>query len=482
MESPLFSVLLGWVTIKIKMTSDTFMAPKIVIDYEEEYAHNSTVMMNQIDDDSYQVDILILSKPRRIAFYPSNQCNTFEIQSFKMRSCSDFLHVYYQHLVVIHHDCMRLKNPFRLHIKSYKRYKKKGMLGMLDGLEDEYRKLQPYGIKRVTTLKTRYEKWIKENEKFSNVNAQISHLSYQPLISIVMPTYNTPIQYLKKAIDSVIGQSYRHWELCIADDASPNPKMLEMLRSYGEKYDNIKVIFRKENGHISLASNTALSLATGEFVAFLDHDDMLASHALLEVVSVINSRENIQFIYSDEDKIDVRGKRFEPHFKSGWNPDMFYSHNYISHFSVMRRQLVEEVGGLRVGYEGAQDYDLLLRVLDGLNEEEIAHIPKILYHWRAMPGSSALDAGYKPYSSDAGYKALSDFFGKKDTKIRVEKAKIPNTYKISYPLPTVQPLVSIIVPTRDNYEILFTCIESILSHTSYSNYEIIIVDNESTLT
>ncbi|SFV71241.1 Glycosyl transferase, group 2 family protein [hydrothermal vent metagenome] len=479
LQSKWFFILLGWVNIKIKITSDTFISPYLIIDYGKGNAHNNRIDLIQIDENTYQGDMVLFKGAKKIYFYPDAPRDTFEIQSFKMRSCSDFLHIYYQYTRIVWKDMMAFKNPYRIHIKSYKKYKKQGFLGMLDAVEEEFRKIQPYGVRRITTKKSRYEQWIKTHEVHKNKNRIEDKLMIRPLISILMPTYNTPIQYLKKALDSVLAQSYSHWELCIADDASSDHKMKEMLVDYSRKYENIKVTFREENGHISKASNTALSMVKGEFIGFLDHDDILAENALFEVVKSINKNVEVKFIYSDEDKIDIRGRRYEPHFKSDWNPDMFYSHNYISHFSVISRELVEAVGGFREGYEGAQDYDLFLRILDTLEDKNIAHIPKILYHWRAIVGSSALDSKEKLYTTEAGLKALRDFFEKKDKKILVQKGKVDNTYKVIYPLPSALPLVSILIPTRNHYDMIFKCVESILSHTMYQNYEILIVDNES---
>jgi len=470
--------LTGWINIQLKMDSKFLMTPRISIDYGEEYSQQKFIDINQIDDETYQVDLVLSSTPKAIYFYPTDEPNTFTITSFTLRSHSEVLHILNQFLTIIKDDYKKGKKPLRILKKSYKRYKKHRFVGMLDGLEDQYRKIHPYSVQRVTTLKTRYEKWMRENETHKHEVFKKNNFKHRPLISIIMPTYNTPVQYLKKAIDSVLDQSYPHWELCIADDASSNQKTISLLEYYNSEYKNIKVVFREENGHISASSNTALSIATGEYVAFLDHDDLLSKNALLEMVKVISGDQNIKFIYSDEDKIDVRGKRFEPHFKSGWNPDMFYSHNYLSHLSVIKRELVESVGGFRVGYEGSQDYDLYLRVLEGVAESEVVHISKVLYHWRAIPGSSALDATEKEYTTDAGLKALCDYFSKKDKGINVEKGKVPNTYKVNYPLPEKQPLVSILIPTRDNYDILSKCVQSILDHTSYKNYEIIIIDNE----
>ncbi|HHD72956.1 MAG TPA: glycosyltransferase family 2 protein, partial [Epsilonproteobacteria bacterium] len=321
-----------------------------------------------------------------------------------------------------------------------------------------------------------YMNWIKHHEEKSETD-EVTQLSRMPLISVVMSTYNTPTHYLQKAIQSVLTQSYPHWELCIADDASDNKETLQLLRSYQKESDKIHIQFRRENGHISAASNTALKMAQGEFIALMDHDDMLAPHALLEAVKAINQYPHAKLLYSDEDKIDEKGRRYDPHFKTEWNPDLFFSQNYLSHLTIMRKELFEQLGGFRSGYEGAQDYDLLLRSLDYLEEYEIIHIPGILYHWRAIEGSSALNSAEKPYTSEAGLLALKDYLYKRYPDTEVKLGMVPNTYKVVYPLQRV-PLISLIIPTRDSYAILHKCIQSILEKTRYKNYEIIIIDNQ----
>ena len=303
----------------------------------------------------------------------------------------------------------------------------------------------------------------------------------KPVISVILPTYNTGISLLKNAIESVINQTYPYWELCISDDCSPNQEVQSLIKSYAAKDSRIKVSFRTKNGHISEASNSALELASGDWVAFLDHDDLLALNALHHVVVAIMANPNLGMIYSDEDKIDEEGNRFDPHFKSDWNPALFFSQNYICHLTVIRRHIVHKVGGLRIGVEGSQDYDLILRCLPFLQAHQIHHIPKILYHWRAISGSTASAASEKSYSTAAGIKALTDYFAaqKVKVKVKVKNGLYPNTYNVVYPIPDPSPLVSLVIPTRDQCKITKDCVCSILSKTTYKNFEIILVDNGS---
>ncbi len=370
----------------------------------------------------------------------------------------------------------RSHTPTRVIRKSHARYKRHGWKGMISRLNKEHVMLNLYETNHSGKV-TDYKKWIEKNEK--NIS-KVEILNFNPLISIITPTYNTPKKYLLEMLESVLAQTYTNWELCIADDASTNQDLIKILKEYEQNHENIKIVYRKKNGHISEASNSALSLTSGEFIAFLDHDDKLAPNALYEMVKKINTNKKLKLIYSDEDKINDKSIRFAPHFKSGWNRDMFYSHNYICHLVLLKKSVIDKVKGLRIGYEGSQDYDLLLRSLEYIKDQEIARVEKILYHWRAIKGSTAYGSSEKDYAHEAGLNALKNYFEKKDKDIKVQTGLLTNTYKIDYPLPQDLPLVSLIVPTRDNYDILHKCINSIVEKTLYSNYEIIIVDNETT--
>jgi len=302
-------------------------------------------------------------------------------------------------------------------------------------------------------------------------------MSKQPLISIVMPTYNTKIGWLCEAIDSVRGQLYENWELCIADDASTDDELREFLEAVSKDDERIKVTFRRKNGHISKASNSALNICTGQWVALLDHDDTLAEHALYCVAEVINSNPDVQLIYSDEDKIRENGERWEPYFKCAWNRDLFYSQNMISHLGVYRKKIMDEIGGFRAGFEGSQDYDLALRFIEKVDQKAIYHIPRVLYHWRMHAESTARGVDAKPYALIAGEKALQEHLDRSGISAKVER--LLYGYRVHYNLPANPPLVSLIIPTRNGMHLLSTCIESILEKTTYKRYEIIIVDNGS---
>lgn len=331
-----------------------------------------------------------------------------------------------------------------------------------------------------------YDDWIDSVETPSlpgedDVQAMLEDSQPRPVFSVVMPVYNAPEVYLRACIDSVLEQSYPEWELCIADDASPAAHVRRVLQEYEQKDKRIRVVYRKNNGHISAASNSALEIARGDFVVLLDHDDALARHALYFMAQAIRQNAEAAILYSDEDKIDADGRRFEPHFKSDWNPDLFFSQNYVSHLGVYKRGLVEQAGGFRIGIEGSQDQDLLLRCLPHIaDSSQILHIPRILYHWRTLEGSTALASGEKSYTTDAGIQALEDYFRQQGPEgVRVEQGITANTYRIHWPIPEPKPLVSLLIPTRDRKQITELAVRSILQKTTYPNYEIIIIDNGS---
>ncbi|MBT1445356.1 glycosyltransferase [Shewanella sp. JM162201] len=328
-----------------------------------------------------------------------------------------------------------------------------------------------------------YDQWrsVHESPPLSagEAAAIIASLPFRPVISVVMATYNISDAYLIAAIESVVGQSYPQWELCIADDASTAGHVRPLLEQYSKKDHRIKVCFREQNGHISAASNSALALVSGDYVGLLDHDDCLAPDALLSVVQTLNRQRSARVIYSDEDKIDESGQRSEPHFKPDWNRDLFYSHNYICHFTVLETSLIRAVGGFRTGVEGSQDYDLLLRCIAKVKDDEIVHIPSILYHWRAIQGSTALSGSEKRYTQKAGVAALKNFFEPVGRGILVDEHQLNNCYRVRWPVPEPKPLVSLIIPTRDGYEVLKQCVDSIYRLTRYPNFEVLIVNNQS---
>lgn len=297
-----------------------------------------------------------------------------------------------------------------------------------------------------------------------------------PAISVVMPVCDPPVDLLRQAIASVTDQAHRAWQLCIADDASEDPAVRVLLSEAADD-PRINVTFRGERGHISAASNTALAAATGDIVCFLDHDDLLAPDALAIIAGAFERQPDLAMVYSDEDKIDENGVRFDPHFKPDWNQDLLLSQNYICHLMAIRRPLVERLGGFTLGLEGSQDHDLALRVAEAVSPDRIKHIRAVLYHWRATPGSTAIGVEAKPYTVEATRRALQAHHDRAGDGAVTRT--VPNGWRTIYPLPKDPPVVSIIVPTRDRVELLRRCIDGARRGTRYPSVEILVIDNGS---
>ncbi|MDM9385491.1 glycosyltransferase family 2 protein [Chlorogloeopsis sp. ULAP01] len=356
-------------------------------------------------------------------------------------------------------------------------YKRRGILGLLGFI---------YQITK-SRLKNKiaYQKWIKKNtftQKYiTSAIQQIKEWQLHPKFSIIMPVYNVEAKWLEKAIESVRNQIYANWELCIADDASTYPHIRSILTNYSKLDPRIKVIFRTENGHISATSNSALEVATGEYIALLDHDDELSINALFENAKLINQHPEADFIYSDEDKIDENGSRFSPCFKPDWSPEYFYSCMYTCHLGVYRTSIIGEIGGFRSEYDGSQDYDLVLRVVE--KTKNIYHIPKILYHWRSISVSAASGSQAKPWAYTAGRKALESMLERSRYPGRVEETINPGIYRVRRDI-IGNPLVSIIIPSAgttietpsNSLCLLENCLRSIQQVSTYRNFEIVVVD------
>lgn len=360
------------------------------------------------------------------------------------------------------------------------------------------KKVSPYNIKKGILYLRHYgpkEFWVKLTERFQaddvdyeqwyeNHKALPEELEKQknekwkrkPLISIVVPVYNTPQVFLRQMIESVQNQSYSEWELCIGNASPENKEMKKILEEY--KNDaRIKEVEIPENKGISQNTNRAMEIASGEWIGLLDHDDLLAPNALYEIAKAVNEHPDAEVIYTDEDKVTTDLKEhFQPHLKPDFNLDLLRSNNYICHFFVASRDLIKRVGGFRPEFNGAQDYDLILRCTE--QAKQIVHIPKILYHWRVHKASTADNPASKMYAFDAGKRAIEEHLVRCRTKGTVQHTKDLGFYRVKYEV-CGEPLVSIIIPNKDQSEALKKCLDSIREKTSYRNYEIIIVENNS---
>ncbi|MCF6288411.1 MAG: glycosyltransferase family 2 protein [Proteobacteria bacterium] len=300
--------------------------------------------------------------------------------------------------------------------------------------------------------------------------------SYQPLISIVVPVFNVNVKWLEACIKSVVNQLYSNWQLCLYADDAIGQDVLACITKWRDKDSRIYMVYGKNNKGISLLANEVLKLAQGEFVAFLTHNDELSLDALMHVVKTLNQNKKLDFMYSDEDKIDAEGQLCDPHFKSDFNLETLLSHNYICHFSVIRKSLGDKIGWFRESFEGSQDYDLFLRIVT--KTIKIWHIPKVLYHCRKVTVSTAIATKNKAYAQVTGKQVVVSYLYSQNIQAEVEAGLFPNSYRVKYFAETSQ-LVSIIIPFRNGLELLKGCVESILNKTSYANYEILLIDNQS---
>ena len=328
-----------------------------------------------------------------------------------------------------------------------------------------------------------YDQWLtKESVALSELSAQRSQLLQglmtKPLFSIVIPVHDTPVAFLQAAVDSIKAQWYDRWEVCICDDGSKRSDTLKLLDQLEKSDSRIKIMHRAQAGHIALASNDAIAMAQGDYVVFLDHDDKFAPQALLRLTQTLAIDPELDFIYSDEDKIDVEDKRSLPFFKPDWSPILLWSQNYIGHLMCIRKSLLLELGGFKLGTQGSQDHDLVLRM--AAHGAKIAHLPEVLYHWRMHSASTSSSPEAKPYAHIAGKEAvtrhLTERYGSQFN--RADDSAYAFVYQPRFNVPA-NTTVSIIIPTRDHADLLRDCLESIHQLTQGINYEIIVLDNGS---
>ncbi|MEK4513005.1 glycosyltransferase family 2 protein [Paenibacillus sp. FSL K6-2524] len=421
----------------------------------------------------YKSTFYIQQSVKRLRLDPGEQEVKFKLENIKIKNTTKY-YILVEYIVkILKQRGFNIRTLRTLINKAITVYKYDG----LKGLSQKVKELQGGTFDN----RNSYEIWLSRNQVTENVIQEAERnmriFEYKPLISIILPVYNVDEIWLRKCIDSVVDQIYSNWELCISDDASTEPHIKKVLTEYAEKDERIRVVFRKRNGHISENSNSAIEIAIGEYIALLDHDDELAIDALYENVLLLNTNRDADVIYSDEDKISIEGERFSPFFKPDWAPDLLMSQMYICHLTLYRKALVDQLGGFRTGYEGSQDFDLMLRASELTNK--IYHIPKVLYHWRSIPNSTATNTKSKDYTHVAGIKALEDAIERRGGNAFVESIEDHSNIYLTRYLPVGNPKVSIIIPTRNMVSVLQKCLESIFKKTSYENFEIIIVDNNS---
>lgn len=468
----------GWYMIEMRIRTNIGRGnATLCIDYGDGTGQSDSVAFPFFNRRRTKRLYCVKSKPNQIQFKPLGGSGNFSIELLKFHSVSS------------------ISVPYRMLRRIRGRYSRYHKLSLVQVWWELKKEGASKGYRVREWLQQRYNEtfaaivpyseWLArcETPEFSNdslIDSMLKSFKLRPTISVIMPVFEPAEGFLKKAIHSVLKQSYGNWELCIADGASPTVRIRSILEDFARQDSRIKVFLRNGNGNISTASDTALGLATGEYVGLFDHDDELASHALLYAVDAINKNPSVQVVYTDEDKIDEMGVRSEPHFKPDWSPDLFFSQNYVCHLSIFNRELLNHIGGFRKGVEGSQNHDLLLRCLPHIKPGGIMHIPKVLYHGRMVAGSTALGSSEKIYTAGAGIKALKDHFKRTGTgDILVERGLVPNSYRVRYPIPQPEPLVSLLIPTRDQFKLLTSCVKSIIEKTTYQKYEVIIIDNQS---
>jgi glycosyltransferase involved in cell wall biosynthesis len=334
-------------------------------------------------------------------------------------------------------------------------------------------------LKQMYLLNIYYQEWIRRYDTFNDqdlyaIESTIFDMPTKPPISIIMPVYDPPLKFLEEAIESVRRQMYPFWQLCIADDASTDPDVKRMIEYYVDKDDRIIALYRKTNGHISAASNSALTMVKNDYIALLDHDDIIHPLALYYVAETINTNPQCEIIYSDEDKITKWGRRFDPYFKPEFNYELLLSQNMISHFGVYKTDAIQKINGFREGLEGSQDYDLLLRILENIDPNQIKHIPRPLYHWRVSEKSVAENVSVKPYATKAGVQALEEHLARRSAQGRVKFLSSLAAYQVDYLLNEPNPSVTVIIVAQTLSKDYIHTIDEILSNTNYSNFDILL--------
>ncbi|MCR6625249.1 MAG: glycosyltransferase family 2 protein [Pseudoxanthomonas sp.] len=480
-EQGIHALAPGWyvMDITLSVSEGAIQRPCLYPDYGGGCSEATRIPLPQPDHAGGVRALVLISRPlRALRFDPTIRPARFQIGALRFRR-----------ITRLHALCVLLQGdstssgkekrsswaPIGRLIDFIKEVRRQGLSPAVDDLVHRY-----YGSSRHAS--GGYLSWLDHFDPLNGTGLEQARMlagqyANGPLISVVLPVYNTPLALLKRCIDSVRGQTYRNWELCIADDASPDPRIADCLKAYARQDARIKVTVRESNGHISEATNTALAMVTGSHVAFLDHDDELSADALHQVVLALAEHPQARLLYSDEDKIDEAGRRFEPHFKPGWNPELLRSQNYICHLLVVETLLLAQVGVLRPGFEGSQDHDLVLRCTEVLAPEQICHIPKVLYHWRAIEGSTALGGDQKSYAAEAGRRAVQEHLQRIGRSGTVEVVS-PGCYR-TRPALARTPRVSIIVPTRDRADLLSVCVRSVMEKTDYPDFEVVVVDNGS---
>lgn len=455
----------GWVEISYRLkAADRVVTPSLFADPGEGSTEADRKRLPPTEGQTVKCYVRLPDRVRAMRFDPINWKGRFEMDPILVREISRVQLGLQLVLNQVRDDgLLALVNRFR----------RGGWTGMKE-----------YLARQATKAIDNYENWrglfwtLSEADKTA-ITEHVQQFDSRPTFSVVMPTYNSDPEHLRAAIDSVRAQLYPHWELCIADDASTDPEVCRVLEEAAAHDPRLKIVYRETNGHIAVASNSALDLATGDYIALLDHDDVLTADALYWMALEVIAHPDAAIVYSDEDKIDEVGRVFQPYFKPDWSPELVLSQNYVNHLGVYRRDEVEAVGRFRDAFRGSQDYDLMLRIADRVGPDRIRHVPVVLYHWRTVVGSIASGGDGKGYAHGAARRAIFEHLDRTGQAAEVVATEDGFGHRVVPVMPDPAPKVTIVVPTRDRVEILKVCIDGLLTKTDYTNWELFVVDNGS---
>ncbi|MEK6423145.1 MAG: glycosyltransferase family 2 protein [Burkholderia gladioli] len=473
----------GWTVVHVDLEFDNGSpGPMLYFDMGNGYCEQTLLPLPAEAGTAAGAMLALPANARAIRLDPMSEPGRFRVHRVTLQPVSKLKSVWRRVQPVVHvlRDRPGMLVPYAAH--AARLVKHEGLTGALRHvLRDRSR--DPASVDATAD---EYAAWVEQFDTLSDedrtrIAEHIARFSHRPLISVLVPLYNTPAPFLRRCIDSVREQLYDNWELCLADDASPEPHVREICEAYAQADARIRYVRRESNGHIAEATNTALQTATGAFSALLDHDDELAPHALYMVAAELDADPALDMLFSDEDKIDEAGRRYEPWFKPDWNPDLMLAQNAVVHLAVYRTEMLRRIGGFRSDFNGSQDYDVTLRFSEITQPDRIRHIPFVLYHWRAIQGSVALATTEKLYPYEAAERAIHEHLVRTGRAGQVERQSHLGYYQVNWPVPQPEPKVALIIPTKDKVELLRVAVESILGKTaSYSNYEIVVVNNRST--
>ena len=465
----------GWLRVMSRLEADRSALAQIFWDTGDGFNDAESAFLADLYGKQGAVKYIRVRRTiRRMRFDPTDVPMDFKVLHFSAAPLSD-IHMWIEALRWKYDDMRSRRNFSRSLTYGLK-------LLLKFNLREFKQKLFPPDA---SVPQREYEAWCARNrittEKHAAMMEQLKGWTHPPKISVLVPVYNVPEIYLRKALDSVLNQIYPHWELCVADDKSSAPHIRPLLEEYAQKDARIKVVFREQNGHISAASNSALDLATGEFVATLDNDDELTEHALFEVAKALVADPSLDFIYSDEDKIDLKERRIDPFFKPDWSPEYFLACMYTCHLGVYRTSLLREIGGFRSEFDTAQDYDLVLRVIE--KTRRIHHIPDVLYHWRMLPTSTASGSSAKPKAHGVAQAALRDHLQRTGTRGSVEDGPSTGFHRVRFDI-VGKPKISIVIASACNSHVengvevnyLERCMDSIFKTSTWRDFEIVVLD------